>query len=244
MKPYYEHAGITIYHGDCREVLPALDLAAVHAVVTDPPYGISLEGVFHQGKPGNGRRRFDFFPNDDHSTALHVWVDALMLCTRVPTIYAWVSHRQFGPTVDALEGAGFTTRFLVWVKSFPAPPPPGIGWPSGAELCVFGWRKGRHWTHDGNNQPPSNVFRADSYRHGQPGKVDHPTQKPPQVIAPLVEASTPVHGLIVDPFMGSGTTLRVVKDLGRRAIGIEIEERYCEIAAKRLRQEVLFGVAS
>ena len=79
---------------------------------------------------------------------------------------------------------------------------------------------------------------ADSYRHGVPGKVDHPTQKPLLVISPLIIASSKTNDIILDPFMGSGATLRAAKDLGRRAIGIEIEEKYCEIAARRLDQEV------
>jgi site-specific DNA-methyltransferase (adenine-specific) len=75
---------------------------------------------------------------------------------------------------------------------------------------------------------------ADSYRHGNPGKVNHPTQKPFGVIEPLIKGSSPINGIILDPFMGSGTTLVCAKRLSRKAVGIEIEEKYCEIAAKRL----------
>jgi len=243
MTPYYEHGGVTLYHGDCREVLPALDIAGIGAVVTDPPYAVSQPGVVHVGQPGKGARRFDFFPCDgDWHAITATWLEALTVCTAaqsLTSVYAWVGHRQFGPTVALLETAGFDTRFLVWAKACPAPPPPGAGWPSGAELCVYGWRTGRCWNHDGSNPPPNNVIRADSFRHGRPGKVDHPTQKPVAVIAPLLLASTRVSDTILDPFAGSGTTLVAAKNLGRRAIGIEIEERYCEIAAKRLAQEVL-----
>jgi site-specific DNA-methyltransferase (adenine-specific) len=113
----------------------------------------------------------------------------------------------------------------------------GNWWPSGFELAMYGYR-GSPWFGD-TNPKRSNVFISDSYRYGQPGKEDHPTQKPLGLIRRIVESILPPGGVCIDPFMGSGTTLRAAKDLGRKAIGIEIEERYCEIAAKRMSQEVL-----
>lgn len=244
MVPYYDHGGITIYHGDCREILPSL--SACDLIVTDPPYAVSVAGAAYVGAPGKGTRRLDFFDGDDD------WIEMTRLvresirlaCDRLSAIgslYVWCGHRQFGPLVEDMEARGMSTRFLVWAKKYPPPPPPGGGWPSGAELCLYAYPAGRTWTMR-NNPVRSNVITSDSYRHGQPGKVDHPTQKPPSVIAPLVIASSLPGQTVLDPFMGSGTTLRVSKDLGRKAIGIEIEERYCEIAAKRLAQETLFAI--
>ena len=137
--------------------------------------------------------------------------------------------------MEHFETRDFKTRILVWSKMYPAPVPPNSGWPSAAELCLYAYPDGRIWNDTGIR---SNVIVADSYRGGQPGKVDHPTQKPPAVIVPLILSSSLEGQTILDPFMGSGTTLRAAKDLGRKAIGIEIEERYCEIAANRLGQEV------
>ena len=245
VRPYYEHAGITIYHGDCRDVLP--HLGAVDLVLTDPPYAVSVEGAVHVGQPGQGSRYLDFFPGDtDWPRMVQTVREAMGLAVERlalhGSVYAWCGHRQFGPLVEDFEGAGFKTRFLVWSKLCPPPPPPGAGWPSGAELCVYAYRSGRRWMHRSADTPRSNVFVADGYRHGNAGKLPHPTQKPPEVITPLVLASSQPGDMILDPFAGSGTTLRVAKDLGRRAVGIEIEERYCEVAAKRLAQEVLpFG---
>ncbi len=246
IKPYFEEAGIQIFLGDCREILPQLGL--VDVVITDPPYAISVRGSCHIGVPGKGSRSFDFFESDhDWHATLAMWSDALALTLqnlRVPrSIYAWVSHREFGPTVALLESVGFNTRFLVWSKLCPVPPPPWSGWPSGAELCVYGFESGRKWNLGPTQVPKSNVFVADGFRFGNPGKVEHPTQKPIQVISPLIQASSNIGDLILDPFMGSGTTLVAAKNLGRRAIGIEIEEKYCEIAVKRLAQSVMqFGV--
>jgi site-specific DNA-methyltransferase (adenine-specific) len=241
MSPYYNHGGITIYHGDCREVLPQLEV--VDLIVTDPQYGISQPGVVSCGDPAKGTRSFGFFANDTpeeaNSLALEAWRLCLPLCSDAASAYWWVGHQTFGKLVNAYELEGWKTRFLVWSKLCPAPQPPGTGWPSAAELCVYASRPGRTWNHDGTNCPRSNVFIADSYRHGIPGKNGHPTQKPFAVINPLILASCPTRGIVLDPFMGSGTTLESAKKLARKAIGIEIEEKYCEIAAKRLSQEVL-----
>ena len=244
MVPYYDHDGITIYHGDCREILPSLPVCDL--VVTDPPYAVSVAGAARVGMAGKGIRRLDFFAGDDDWGAMMRLVrEAVGLaCDRLSAIgslYAWCGHRQLGSLVEDMEARGMSTRFLVWAKLCPPPPPPGSGWPSGAELCLYAYPAGRTWTMR-DHPARSNVITADSFRHGQPGKVDHPTQKPFCVIAPLISASSLPGQTVIDPFMGSGTTLRAAKDIGRNAIGIEIEERYCEIAAKRLAQETLFGI--
>lgn len=241
-EPYYQDDSVTIYHGDCREILPTL--AAPDALITDPPYSISQPGVKHAMRPGKGSRNFDFFKGDDDwATMTALVVDAIgTAATLIPaagSVYVFCGHRQFGPIVERLETAGWSTRLVVWAKKCPAPAPPGSGWPSAAELCVYGYRPGRTWNHRPGEGPASNILTFDSYRYGQPGKVDHPTQKPVGLINELFAASTRPGDLVLDPFMGSGTTLRVAKDLGRRAIGIEVEERFCEMAVQRLGQEVL-----
>lgn len=249
MKPFWgPRNGVTLYHADCREVLPGLADKSAGLVLTDPPYAVSKAGVTHVRQSGMGSRRLDFFAGDaDWNATIRLWLEVLYHTTCIiaddASVYAWVGHREFGPTVSLLEREGMETRFLVWAKACPAPPPPGSGWPSGAELCVFGYRQGKRcWTHTGSNPPPrSNVFEADSFRFGQPGKEDHPTQKPLSVLAPLIEASSIAGDLVLDPFAGSGSTLVAAYRLQRRAIGIEIEERYCEVAAKRLEREMAQG---
>ena len=238
MKPYYEHAGITIYHGDCREILPWLP--KVDAVITDPPYSVSVAGYVHVGLPGKGSRRLDFFKGDDDWAAMTALVveaieKAEAQLKESGSVYAWCGHRQFGNILSYFESKGYSTRFLVWAKKCPAPAPPNAGWSSGAELCIYAYKPGRTWN---GKWQENNVLVFDSYRFGKPGKVDHPTQKPLDLIQKLVRLSTSETHTILDPFMGSGTTLVAAKNLGRKAIGLEIEEKYCEIAAERLSQEV------
>ena len=207
-KPYYEHAGITIYHGDCREVLPALGRDEC-PVVTDPPYGIA---DLWQGGSGSGwgkareksavRNAWDASPAD---------VSHLLRCGG--DIIIW------GGNYFALPPS---RGWLVWRKEIN--PALTLG---DAELA---------WT---NLDQVIRVF--DHPRNKLTGSLvpEHPTAKPERLMSWCIGF---VEGDPIDPYMGGGATLVAAKNLGRRAIGIEIEERYCEIAAKRLSQEVLnFG---
>lgn len=222
MKPYYEHAGITIYHGDCREVLPQLDPSET-VLVTDPPYGVAHRAGSACNSEGMANRRASWHGmkiQGDGSTATR---DAVLeWATERPCLVfgVWKSPRPAG-----------TVAMLVWDKG-PAAGGGALNVPwkaSWEEIYVLGrgfvGHRGEgvikgHW--------------AVTWEWA--GRV-HPHQKPVTLMVELIQKCPP--GVILDPFMGSGTTLRAAKDLGRRAIGIEIEERYCEVAARRLSQEVL-----
>ena len=210
MKSYYEADGITIYHGDCREVLPrvAWDLA-----VCDPQYGMEYR---------SNRRVVRLAPIvGDDAYPLAVLRD---LISRSPRgVYAccrWENLREMPSP----------TSVIVWVKN---------NWTAGD----LEHSHGRQWEavcfYPGNEHKfiarTPDVFSA---RRVLP--TIHPTEKPTALMERLIGSN--VADTICDPFMGTGTTLVAAKNLGRRAIGIEIEERYCEIAAKRLAQGVLdFG---
>lgn len=240
MRPYYQDDLCTIYHGDCREILPTLP--KVDLVLTDPPYGLSGGGV---SRGPSGSRSLDFFENDSIPEGMEHVVTLFSAATDlgVSSFYAWLGHQQFAEATRLFEGDGWKTRFLVWSRLCPAPPCPGAGWPSGASLCLYAYKPGRVWTPNPGDVPRSNVLVADSFRHGNSKKNGHPTQMNPLLVIEPMRCSSNPGDIVLDPFMGSGTTLRAAKDLGRRAIGIEIEERYCEIAANRLAQECLPFVA-
>lgn len=243
-KPYYQDELVTLYHGDCADILPSLP--SVDLVLTDPPYSVSTAKSFDRSHFGKGVRNLDFFAGDqDWATMTASVVERVLLAAaKTNALYAWCGHRQFGRIVDALEADGWLTKPLAWSKRCPIPAPPGVGYDSALELCVYAFRDGRKWLPKTGTKNP-NVIVADGYRHGQPGKWDHPTQKPISTMQiPLLNSTEP-GDVILDPFAGSGTTLRVAMDNGRKAIGIEIEERYCELIAKRLSQGVLdFGEVS
>ena len=206
MKPYYEHAGITIYHGDCREILPSV---AAGAVVTDPPYGIGSWSA----TGGNSLSVSDVEAINKWDVAPSPELLELIAAPGRPSVI-WGGN-YFGDTLGRCRAP------LVWDK------------------CI----RGMHFA-DGEMAWTNfdfgtlRILKLPIASAGTKGWRLHPTEKPLTVMKWSIE-QTRSSGRVLDPFMGSGTTLVAAKDLGRPAIGIEIEERYCEIAAKRLSQEVL-----
>lgn len=219
MKPYYEADGIMIYHGDCRSILPGIPRADV--IVTDPPYGIGWQqhGGGVNGKT-RGSRRHSGITGDADTTARD---DVLTMYPNLPAL-VFGSFRAPAP-------AG-VKQTLIFQKSPDA----------GLMGSVTGFRTDAEPIYLLGPWPKRDVHRSSviASRVGlqtlQSGD-SHPHAKPLDVMRVLIAACPP--GIVLDPFMGSGSTLRAAKDLGRRAVGIEVEERYCEIAATRLGQMVL-----
>ena len=232
--------GEGVWLADCLEAMRQMPDACIDLVEADPPYAISEYGSIHVRMPGRGRRKLDFFPGDaDWKQTIDGLVipavkETIRLLKPKGSAYWWCSHRQIGPIVDTLEAVGFSTRLWGWKKAAPAPPPPHSGWGSALEVAVYAYKPGRTW-----NDPPmpcANVVVADSFRHGQPGKVDHPTQKPEAVIEPHILASSNPGDLVLDCFAGSGTTGVVCIRTGRRFVGFEVSPEYHAIATQRLEE--------
>ena len=211
MKPYYDHAGITIYHGDCRDFVTL----RADAVVTDPPYGINwVPRVNHRGDDQVWIDDKQFDPRPWLSVGrYHLFWGAQYFSDKVPVSESWLTWVKRPINADfSRDSRSYATTELAW--------------------CDFGCKPAficHVW--DGG-------MRAGK---AQNRTFCHPSQKPLEVMAWCVEKLPTDAAAVLDPFMGSGTTLVAAKEAGRRAIGIEIEERYCEVAAKRLAQEVLFA---
>jgi DNA modification methylase len=239
MTPYYDEAGVTIYHGNCLDVLPTL--GQVDHVVTDPPYSEHVhakEWVAHaltdRGKRRNTPEGIGFAAlSDDVRTALSAWIAAN--CRRWSLVFCDIetSHKWH----EALASAGLDyARTALWVKPDATPQFSGDRPAAGAEAIAVAHPKGKKRWNGGGTR---GVFQhCILERAGQIGRV-HPTQKPESLLRELVALFTDSDETIADPFMGSGTTLVAAKRLGRKAIGIELNEKYCEIAAKRLAQGAL-----
>jgi site-specific DNA-methyltransferase (adenine-specific) len=202
--PYYADDFVTLWHGDCREILPSL--GHFDLLLTDPPYGLGANTWDTNVKTPKRRWRLhhDEMAWDDATQ------DVLWLLPVADKAIIWGGHLLGLPTSRA---------WLVWNKII-------RNWSSG--VCELAWT---------NLDCPVDAF---DYSHGQlatEGK-QHPTQKPLALMSWCIQKSGDV-ARIVDPYAGSGTTGRAAKDLGKRATLIEREERYCEMAAQRMSQNVL-----
>lgn len=235
MTPYYEDGSVVIYHADSSEVFAGL---AFDAIVTDPPYGINAttmnasrgrgRGPADKNRPDSARRSNALAYSKDYAP-IHgddrPFDPAPFLAAAVPTVLFGGNHYAHrlpaSPTWlvwDKLDGLTTDKRDVGFCDQ------------ADAELA---------WTNLGG---PARVFRQ-RWMGAMKSGVDkmtprrHPTEKPLELMRWVV-GQVPGER-IIDPFMGSGSTLRAAKDLNRHAIGIEIVEAYCEIAAKRCAQEVL-----
>lgn len=216
MDIYYQDEWVTLYCGDSldfqAEERPAL-------LATDIPYNIS--------QSHNGLREINFGRWDyefDVGGAIDWFHDG------IPNVYIWCAAEQLSILLGGLKDTGYSTRALAWVKPNPSPMNGEYIWLSAMELCAFGKQPGAIFNY--NCEP--NWLKMNAMKD----KV-HPTQKPIELFHNIIRCSSRPGELVFDPYCGSGTTLRAAKDLGRRAIGVELNEEYCEIAATRLQQEVL-----
>ncbi len=215
MKPYYDQDGITIYHGDCREILPTLD--KVDLVLTDPPYGINadIKQTLNSGKKGG--KRGGYYKHYEQTN----W-DVTIPSSDIFTLIFQSSENQI------VFGGEYMTKHL----------PPNRGWIIWDKVVRGHWPDGEMaWSSFDKGLKIYRYSRADAYINDIDIKC-HPTQKPVYLFRWIVSDYTSQGDNILDPFMGSGTTLKASKDLNRKCIGIEIEEKYCEIAARRCSQRV------
>ena len=237
----------TLILADCREVLPTIEPGSVDVVFTDPPYGHNNQdgdlqaARVRDGVKGGRVAECQPIANDSPDEMREVVDAALKLLVPAmkrdcccccccccgggprPT-FAWVADRM------DRDGLAFF-HSVIWDKRNP-----GIGWRFRRqhEMIMVAHRVGGRlaWADDDLAVPNIQSMMPARERW-------HPNEKPQELVQRFIAWTTMPGDLVLDPFMGSGTTLVAAKNLGRRAIGIEIEERYCEIAAKRCAQEVL-----
>lgn len=219
----------TIHHADNLTVLPTIPNGSVDTLITDPPYGIVNKFGVAKGDRGSRRLEFEWDKPDGVAQAV---AQAVAKLKPTASVFVFLSVDIVGEIMPVLRAANFTVKPAAWTKKCPAPAGKGNWWPSAFELAVYGYRGSPYFGDERKER--NNVFCFDSYRFGQPGKVDHPTQKPLALMELLVNALVPPGGCCLDPFMGSGSTGVACAGLGRDFIGIEKDEKYFNIAKRRL----------
>jgi DNA modification methylase len=215
VKPYYEQDGITIYHGDCREILPSL---RADVVLTDLPYGIGLD--------------YGSEFSDSPEYLEELVSDALPLM------------KNAAPVVSLTCGIGNIWRYppadwcLCWYMANACSSTGRWGFNQWQPVLVYGTDP---YLRRGRGRRPDVIITA-APNNGRDKRRGHPCPKPTEAWLKVMSRVSPdATDVVLDPMMGSGTTLDVAKYSGRRAIGIDISERYCEITATRLAQGVLFA---
>jgi site-specific DNA-methyltransferase (adenine-specific) len=210
MKPYFCEGGITIYHGDCREVLPSLETNSFDLILTDPPY--DRDSVWIYGEIA--RRARDLLKERCFCYA-YTGADSL------PAVMKLMGEHLYWFWLFSIAHNGAHPR--VWNKRLMVAEKPVLAWTNGIVrqddlewVCT-------EWANEKVDK------RYHEWGQGAGFAFEH------------IQKRTKDGSLILDPCCGGGTTLRAAKDLGRKAIGIEIDEKHCEIAAKRMAQRILFG---
>jgi site-specific DNA-methyltransferase (adenine-specific) len=240
VKPYYADESVTLYHGDCLEVLRGLDVE-ISAVVTDPPYASGARTEAAKSSSGAMLRgqRWASKPieNDQMTSTGFIWLIREVCYAVRPllidggSLLAFIDWRQWPNLVGAIETTNMRVNgMVVWDKQSYGL---GNGFRSQHELICHA-SKG---TARIANRATGNVLTAKRVPND-----DHPSPKPVSLMERLIDVVSEPGELIFDPFAGGGATLLAAQNRGRRVIGVEYEEPYCELIAKRLSQGVMdFG---
>lgn len=206
-----------IIQGDCLEILKTLPDKSVDLVLTDIPYG-------EVNRNSNGLRNLDKGDADEVNFSLDELMGELLRVTS-GSLYIFCGTGQLSDIHKKLVQNDLSTRLVIWEKTNPSPMNGEHIWLSGIEFAVFGKKSGATF----NEFCKNSVLRFPSK-----SSTEHPTEKPLDLFRKLITASSKESDLILDPFLGSGTTAVAAKMEGRNYIGIEISEKYCEIARQRV----------
>jgi DNA modification methylase len=236
--PYYQDEWTTIYHGDCLNILAEME-QSIDAVVMDPPFASGTRKEMGKSSSGAMLRAGRFADRpiecDQMTTQGFIWLMRAVgqgvrnLLPEGGSVLAFIDWRQWPNLVGALETCNYRVQgMVVWDKG-------SIGMGNGFR------RQHELVCHSSKGVPTVyNKSVGDVLRYGREEPTNHPSPKPVPLMEKLISVVSAEGMTILDPFMGSGSTLRAAKDCGRKSIGIEFEEKYCELAANRMRQNVLF----
>lgn len=251
MKPYFHNASVTLYHGDCFDIMPTFAPGAFAAAITDPPYGHNNNNndlISRRELALGERKRADGAPStrpiaNDGAEATDNFERFCKEAARLRCCCCGGGGGGGGPDPQFARWSLILDRYftfaqqVVWDKG-----PIGMGWHyrRSYETILVGYRKGLKkapWY--STSHTIENIIRPGDYgiKKNIPQKNDHPTPKPVELFAHFIRLHTPEGATILDPFAGAGTAGVAAMRTGRKAVLIELEEKWCEMAAKRLEKE-------
>jgi len=219
VKPYYEEEDIVIYNGDALKIMPTLADKSFDLVLTDIPYN-------EVSRESNGLRNLDKDDADICNFSILEAQNELIRLSR-GSGYIFCGWEQISGLINNLVKNKLSARIGVWQKTNPSPMNGKSIWLSGIELCAYWKNKGATF---------NEIFKSPVWEFSSGRSKRHPTEKPLKLFEYLMSVSSNEGGIIIDPFMGSGTSLVAAKKLGRKAVGIEISEKYCGMAVDRIKE--------
>lgn len=241
MQPYYQDEYVTIYNADWRELKDHLSSGLTDAIVTDPPYGLEefAKGRDH-GRSRMGRANFvdDGWDKEAETkdAVFDLFQSAPEILKKGGNLFSFGSFEQLGRMVEQAPKPLYYKTYGVWHKKNPIPINMKIRFVGSLE-CWAHWVNGqRTGTFNAEGKPFHNFIETGLTPKSEKKHGKHSTQKPLSVMTWATSLLTNPEDLILDPFMGSGSTLVAAKLGGRKAVGVELDERYCEIAAKRAQE--------
>ena len=211
---------IKLLQGDCLELMKDIPNGSVDLVLTDIPYG-------EVNRKSNGLRNLDKGKADIVTFDLQELTKTLCDKTK-GSIYMFCGTEQVSAIRATMVEKGLSTRLCIWEKTNPSPMNGQVIWLSGIECCVYGKKKNATF----NEHCKNTVFRFPTVK----GKL-HPTQKPIDLMKYLIEVSSNENDIVLDPFMGSGSTGIACKKLNRNFIGIELDKTYFDVAKERIEND-------
>lgn len=228
MSPYYQDDWVTIYHGDALEILPQIRASTIAAVITDPPYVIGAVSAGNMASKSGGWA--DMMNSSHWFTSWYGEVDRVLRASDA-CFWTFLNWRTL-PVVmrAALDARLPICSMLVWDKEW-------IG-PGGSQGLRPSYEMVALMARADFSIPDRGVADIWRCQVGSYKENGHPAEKPVRLVRRLIETSS-VDGVVLDPFLGSGTTAVAAKSLGMPVIGIEAEERWCDVAAARCAQDVL-----
>ena len=213
-----------IIQGDCLDVMREIPDDSIDLILTDPPYNISQKS--------NGLRKLDYGDWDkdkDHKLVFSAIIEMERICKG--TIITFCANEQMSYIYNFFKSKDLITKILLWLKPNPSVINCQHSYVTGQELIVYAKKRNTFFKPD---------FKLSYFTYPFPNFRWHPTEKPIELIKELIIDTSEKNDLILDPFLGSGTTAVAAQSIGRNFIGIEISKKYCEIARDRLRQKPLF----